>query len=122
MTVEKNNKPLAQFYIEFLFYVFISILTASFLSALISNALSVPGPYFAALFEELARVLLVLIAIHKFNFRKKVIILIIGSSIGVLEITNAFFPENYATIESQNAPFLLLAFFEFFLVLFFMVH
>lgn len=68
---------------------------------------------FGAIAEESARLLSIYFIMkhwHFFGFR---LALIVGISFGALEVSNAFFPDNYISLEGRSAPFILLASLEF---------
>ena len=63
--------------------------------------------------EETARCAAIALLFRYWTLAPRTIVLIIASAFGTLEISNAFFPDRYASVEAQTAPFALLAAFEF---------
>lgn len=92
------------------------ILTTSGLAALFVAATNM-APFQAlvtyAAAEEIARLIAIALLFRYWALAPRTIVLIIASAFATLEISNAFFPEQYASLEAQTAPFALLAAFEF---------
>jgi len=79
----------------------------------VSGGNPVSGIVAFAFAEELARFLALFVVASQLPLNRRTVIITIGASFGLLEISNAFFPENYASLEAQTSPFWLLAGFEF---------
>ncbi|KAA5802436.1 hypothetical protein F1654_11495 [Alkalicaulis satelles] len=73
----------------------------------------VPNFITFAFFEEIARACALCVIAREVAAPIKPSAVKIGIAFGALEISNAFFPERYASIEAQTSPFALLAAFEF---------
>lgn len=63
--------------------------------------------------EEVARAAALRYGLRQKRFTFWTTVIVIAAGFAVVEISNAFFPEQYASVEARNAPFALLAAFEF---------
>lgn len=72
-----------------------------------------PALIFYALIEESARVVALFYASKQHALRFWTTVWSVGAGFAIVEISNAFFPDQYSSEEARNAPFALLAAFEF---------
>ena len=91
------------------------VAATSWIASLSAGSLAalVPLVVVYAIAEEIARIGAVLIFAARAQFSIRETAVLTGIGFGLLEISNAFFPERYASVEAQTSPFWLLAGFEF---------
>ena len=94
----------------------VGVLASTWALLIISRSIPIGGFVVVVLFaaaEELVRGAATQVALKRLRLGLWVCAFHVGLAFGILEISNALFPDRYASQEAREAPFLLLAIFEF---------